>query len=158
MTVSSAGTLDVEVGPPAPLVEEGYRFGIDLASHVARKIDPSMIEEADLVVGLAREHVREVVLSVPPSFHSSFTLRGIVRRGLEVGPRGEEETLAGWLDRLHEGRQRPDLVGDSPVDDIADPMGGTWDDYRQMLEEVAGLIRTLRSIAWPSSEKPASDA
>ena len=124
VTVSSAGTLEVDVAPPDLLVEEGYRFGIDLSSHVARKVDPAMIEEADLVVGLTREHVREVVLAVPLSFPKSFTLREIARRGLEIGPRGATEDLADWLARLHEGRQRPDLVGDSPEDDVADPWAG----------------------------------
>ncbi len=153
VAVSSAGTLGAELSPPALLVEEGLRFGIDLGPHVARRVDPAMIEEADLVVGLAREHLREVVLAVPSSFHTSFTLREIARRGLEVGPRGATEALEAWLDRLHEGRQRPDLVGDSPFDDVADPMGGTSDDYRQMLVEVSGLIRTLRDLAWPDTDE-----
>jgi protein-tyrosine phosphatase len=154
VTVSSAGTLDAEVGPPAILVEEGHRFGIDLGPHVARKFDPAMIVEADLVVGLAREHVREVVVAVPDSFPKTFTLREIVRRGLEAGPRGPTEDLAGWLDRLQAGRQRRDLVGDSPSDDIADPIGGTAADYCEMLSEVSALILTLRGLVWPSPETP----
>ena len=85
-------------------------------------------------------------------------MREIARRGLEIGPRGATEDLADWLGRLHEGRQRPDLVGDSPDDDVADPMGGTSRDYRQMLEEVTGLVRTLRRLAWPDSEELASDS
>ncbi len=157
VTVSSAGTLEVEAGPPELLVEEGDRFGLDLGSHVARKLAAAMIEEADLVVGLAREHVREVVLAVPPSFQKSFSLREIVRRGLEVGPRAETEDLARWLARLHEGRQRPDLVGDSPSDDIADPMGGTSADYRQMLNEVSALTSTLQGLAWPTPDRPLFD-
>jgi protein-tyrosine phosphatase len=157
VTVSSAGTLEAEVGPPPLLVEEGYRFGIDLGDHVARKVDPGMIEEADLVVGVAREHVREVVLAVPESFPRSFTLREIARRGLDVGSRASTEDLASWLARLCEGRQRPDLVGSSPVDDIADPMGGTAADYRQMLTEVSALTLTLRQLAWAEPETPLLD-
>jgi protein-tyrosine phosphatase len=157
VTVSSAGTLETEAGPPPLLVEEGYRFGIDLGSHVARKVDPAMIEEADLVVGVAREHVREVVVAVPSSWPSCFTLREIARRGLQAGPRGATEDLESWLARLHEGRQRRELVGDSPIDDIADPMGGTSADYRQMLHEVSALTLTLRELAWPIPETPLLD-
>jgi protein-tyrosine phosphatase len=157
VSVSSAGTLEAEVGPPSLLVEEGGRFGIDLGSHVARLVDPAMIEEADLVIGLAREHVREVVVAAPDSFPKSFTLREIARRGQEVGPRGETEDLQAWLARLMAGRQRRDLMGDSPSDDIADPMGGTSADYRQMLDEVSALTLTLRELAWPSRATPLLD-
>lgn len=157
VTVSSAGTLEAEVGPPPLLVEECYRFGIDLGSHVARSIDPAMIEEADLVVGAAREHVREVVVAVPSSFPTCFTLREIARRGLDAGPRGASEALGSWLARLHEGRQRREMVGDSPLDDIADPMGGMSADYREMLHEVSALTLTLRKLAWPTCETPLLD-
>ena len=59
VTVHSAGTVGADVGPPSPLVEGGPRdFGIDLGGHVPRIVDPGMIEAADLVVGLTREHVR----------------------------------------------------------------------------------------------------
>ena len=59
----SAGTFGADDGPPSALIEEGRAFGIDLGGHVARLVDPGMIETADLVVGLAREHVRETVVS-----------------------------------------------------------------------------------------------
>ena len=154
---SSAGTLEADVSPPPLLVEEGHRFGIDLASHVPRIVDSAMIKEADLVVGVAREHLREVVLAVPDSFPRTFTLREIARRGLDAGPRGPMEDLPSWLARLHEGTQRRDLVGDSPIDDIADPMGGTSADYREMLSEVSALTLTLRQLAWPDAEAPLLD-
>jgi protein-tyrosine phosphatase len=157
VTVLSAGTLEAEVGPPALLVEEGDRLGIALESHVPRLVDPRMIEDSDLVVGLTREHVREVVVAVPASFPKTFTLREIARRGLAVGPRGSTEDLAGWLAKLHAGRQRADLLGDSPTDDIADPMGGTAADYRQMLNEVSELTLTLRGLVWPIPETPLLD-
>ena len=124
VTVHSAGTFGADDGPPSALVEEGSTFGIDLGSHVARIVDPGMIETADLVVGLAREHVRETVVAVPSSFPRTFTLREIVRRGLQVGPRGDTEELGTWLGNLHEGRRHADLIGASPDDDVIDPMGG----------------------------------
>ena len=54
----SAGTSGTDVVAPRPLVEEGRAFDIDLAVHVSRTVDPAMIEAADLVVGLTRQHVR----------------------------------------------------------------------------------------------------
>jgi protein-tyrosine phosphatase len=149
VTVHSAGTMEAGVGPPRALVLEGRALGIDLADHVPRMVNSDMIQAADLVVGLAREHLRETVVAVPPSFPKTFTLREIVRRGLDTGPRDAAKHLAAWLARLHDGRLRADLMGESPDDDVVDPMGGTPDDYRQMLTEVAALTGTLRNLAWP---------
>ena len=149
VTVHSAGTVGADVGPPRPLVEEGRAFGIDLAAHVPRTVDPAMIQAADLVVGLTREHVRETVVAVPSSFPRTFTLREITRRGSHTGARGAADDLGAWLGRLHDGRLRADLMGDEPDDDVTDPMGGTLDDYRRMLADVAALTRTLCNLAWP---------
>ena len=156
VTVHSAGTVETDFGPPRPLVEEGRAFGIDLGAHVPRTVDPGMVQAADLVVGLTREHVRETVVAVPSSFPKTFTLREIVRRGLHAGARGAGEDLGAWLARLHDGRLHADLMGESPEDDVMDPMGGTPDDYRRMLTDVAALTQTLRDLAWPSAKRPAA--
>ena len=156
VTVHSAGTVAGDFGPPRQLVKEARAFGIDLSTHRPRPVDPGMIQAADLVVGLTREHLRETVVAVPPSFPRTFTLREIVRRGLHTGARGAAEDLGAWLARLHDGRLRADLMGASPDDDVLDPMGGTPEDYRQMLTEVAALTRTLRNLAWPITTLPAT--
>jgi protein-tyrosine phosphatase len=149
VTVHSAGTSGSTFGPPERLVKEGREFGLQLGDHVPRKFDTGMLQGADLVLGMAREHVREAVLADPPSFAKTFTLREIVRRGQEKGQRRTGEALGEWLARLHEGRRHTDLVGDSPLDDIADPMGGSSDDYRRMLEDVSALTQSLHQLAWP---------
>ncbi len=84
--VHSAGTVEADsFGSPRALVQEGRAFGIDLGAHVPRMVEPGMIEAADLVVGLTREHVRETVVAVPASFPKTFTLREITRRGSHTG-------------------------------------------------------------------------
>jgi low molecular weight protein-tyrosine phosphatase len=154
VTVHSAGTMQADVGPPPAFAEEARAFGIDLAAHVPRTVDPAMIQAADLVVGLSREHVRKTVIAVPSSFSRTFTLREITRRGSRTGARRSADDLGAWLARLNEGRLRADLMGDSPDDDVIDPMGGTPDDYRRMLTDVAALTRTLRNLAWPVAMLP----
>jgi protein-tyrosine phosphatase len=156
VTVHSAGTLGGDVGPPIELVQEGRSFGLELGGHVPLIVDPGMIQEANLVVGLAREHVRETVVAVPNSFPRTFTLKEIVRRGLQVGSRGANEELGTWLDRVHGARRHTELMGASSDDDVLDPMGGSPDDYRRMLAEVTALTLSLRSLAWPTETQPAS--
>ena len=153
VTVHSAGTMGASFGPPEPLIDEGRGFGVDLSGHVPRQVDPDMTGAADLLVGMSREHVREVVLADPPLFGITFTLREIVRRGTETGHRKAGEALGEWLARLHAGRRHADLIGDSPDDDIVDPMGGAPEDYRLMLMDVRSLTQSLRNLAWPTSEE-----
>jgi protein-tyrosine-phosphatase len=98
---------------------------------------------------MERAHLRELVLAQPPSFTKTFTLREIVRRGEEVGPRGQNQILSEWLEQVGEGRRHVELLGDSPLDDISDPMGGTSEGYRNMLSQLQPLIVTLHELIWP---------
>ncbi len=152
VTVESAGTLGAasEV-VPSDLLREGAAFGLDLGSHVARRLDVGMVARADIVIGMERLHVREVVLADPPAFAKSFTLREIVRRGAERGGRNSLQSLPDWLTHLGEGRRHMDLIGDATLDDIHDPMGGKSKDYRVMLNDLEMLTRALHSLTWPRS-------
>ncbi len=149
VTVESAGTSGTVLQVPSDLRREGASFGLDLSSHAVRRMDAGTVARADMVIGMERSHVREVVLADPPAFARSFTLREIVRRGRQGGPRGPEQSLADWLTHIGEGRRHVDLMGDSPLDDIPDPMGGRAKDYRVMLNELEMLTGTLHSLVWP---------
>lgn len=149
VTVESAGTLGTTLEVPAGLLKEAAEFGLDLAEHVPRMIEADMIDRADLIIGMTRAHVREVVLADPPSFAKTFTLREIVRRGREKGSRPPGQPLNGWLEQIGAGRRHFDLMGDSPVDDIPDPLGGSPEVFRLMLMELAALTQVLHSLLWP---------
>ena len=138
VTVESAGTTGTTIAIPRNFCGAAA-YGLDLGSHVPRKVDSDTIARADLIIGMARSHVREIVVSDPSSFTRAFTLREIVRRGTEKGKRGRLQPVNEWLGEIGAGRRHQDLLGESPVDDIPDPMGGTSQDYRAMLAEVAAL-------------------
>jgi protein-tyrosine phosphatase len=148
VTVESAGTSETTSTVPPKLVHEASGFGLDLYSHVPRRVDTATIARADMVIGMARTHVRETVLADPSSFTKTFTLREIVRRGVEKGQRRPLLPLAEWMDEVGGGRRHAEFLGDSAQDDIADPMGGTSVEYRTMLLELATLTRTLHSLIW----------
>jgi hypothetical protein len=82
------------------------------------------LQRADLVLGMERAHVRHAVLLEPEAWPRTFTLKELVRRGEELGSRPPVESPGAWLARAHEGRDRPDMLGDSLLDDVADPYGG----------------------------------
>jgi protein-tyrosine phosphatase len=148
VTVTSAGTVGASGGPPERLVHAGAAFGLDLSDHVPRRMVAEDVHRADLVIGMAREHVREAVLTDRDSFDKIYTLREFVRRGGHIGRRSPEEPLDEWLMRLHSGRRHLDLIGDSGPDDIPDPMGGPSEGYRQMLRELDHLTGALHSLVW----------
>src|SRR5439155_22350468 len=124
VTVSSAGIQAVPGLPATPrTVDAARRLGLDLAAHVSTVLEPAEIQRADMVLGLERRHVQEVVLNDRTAFPKTFTLKELVRRGTDVGPRTPDESLAEWLARAHQGRRPIDLLGVSDDDDVTDPTG-----------------------------------
>lgn len=151
VVVTSAGTQGIGAPSPDLLVAVAGEQAIDLRGHRGRRLDPSHLDAATLVIGMAREHVRDAVLAQPAIWPRCFTLRELVRRGHDRGGRRPDETLPAWLARVHEGRRHADLLGASPDDDVADPMGGPAGEYRAMVVEVTALTGQLVRLAWPAS-------
>lgn len=147
--VSSAGV--VAAGRPASesAVKAMVDHGIDIGDHRSRVIDPAMVAAADLVVGMAREHVREAVVLVPGAFPRTFTLKELVRRGRAVGPRAGSEPVAAWLARVHQGREPSMHLGSSPEDDVADPLGQRLAVYERTSDELAELVDEMVALMWP---------
>jgi protein-tyrosine phosphatase len=120
--------------------------GLDTSGHRSRRVSPDLIGRADLVVGMARSHVREVVAARPDVWSRAFTMKELVRRGEEHGPRRPGQALGEWLAALHAGRRLPDLLGDSSADDIDDPIGGPRRAYERTAEELDDLTARLARL------------
>src|SRR5437868_5703052 len=110
--VSSAGLLFD--GQPA--TDHGVAVmadrGLDTTGHRSRRLTPDVVAGADLIVGMARGHIREAVAMTPAALRRAFTLKELVRRGEELGGRSPGEPLEEWLARLQAGRRPADLLGD----------------------------------------------
>lgn len=148
-TVTSAGLLRAGMPAADEVIELLDARGLDARGHLSRPIDPDMLAATDLVLGMAREHVREVVLMRPELFGRTFTLRELVRLGREHGPRRPGESLADWLARLGADRQPSDVLGASQVDDIADPIGHRFGVFKKTAVEIDDLTAELVAMAWP---------
>jgi len=146
--VRSAGMLG-DGNPPYPEVVSAMApYGLDVSAHRSRRLIPEDLERSDLTLVMARENLRHAVVTVPSVWPQSFTLRELVRRGSAAGPRSRDETLAGWLARVHEGRERAALLGDSPDDDVADPAGGPFRRYAETAAVLSGLVDQLVGLCW----------
>jgi protein-tyrosine phosphatase len=149
--VRSAGLL--ESGNPASA--HGVKIlagrGLDLGSHRSTTVSPGILREADLIIGMARQHVREAVVLDRDVWPRTFTLKELVRRGGAIGPRKEGEPLDAWLARAHMGRTTASLTGASPDDDVSDPIGQPRAAYESMVGELDTLVGRLVELAWPAA-------
>jgi protein-tyrosine-phosphatase len=141
------------VGEPASAngVDVLAERGIDLSAHRSRIFDRELLEQPDLILGMAREHLREAILAVPDIWSHAFTLKELVRRGERIGPRAPGESLDAWLARAHAGRVRGDLLGSSEEDDVADPIGSARANYARTADQLSDLIDRLVYVAWPAA-------
>jgi protein-tyrosine phosphatase len=154
---TSAGLLPGGHPSPAEVVAAMADFDVDLSEHRSAQVTSEVVGNADVVLGLARRHAREVVLLDPGAWGRTFTVKEFVRRGESAGPRRPEEPVAAWLGRLHRGRTRNDLVGSFTADDVADPLGGPMSAYRATARELAGLVDEVAALLWaprPIGDRP----
>lgn len=150
--VHSAGTR-ATLGPAAPeVVQLVEAHGASLDGFRSRQLTAEMVREADLVLCMAREHLREAVLASPESFERTFTLKEFVRRAAAVGVRSPEVPVREWLASVHGDREVAGLLGNDPVDDIVDPIGRRFDVFRDVVDEVATLVG---DVTWLVAPDPA---
>lgn len=151
VTAESAGTLQgYRSIAPSALAAIGSD-GLDMSHHQSRLLGRRAIRRSDLVLGMAREHVRETVALDPPAWQRSFTLKEFVRRGEAVGARPEGEPLGAWLEKVGAGRRREELLGSSTADDVADPMNGGDALCRAIADEVRDLVHRVLLLIEPGN-------
>lgn len=161
--VTSAGTRAV-VGRP---MEAGSarilgERGIPAAGPVARQLTTSMVQDADLVLGLAREHRADALDLVPGALRRTFTLREFARLLETCGtPAAEDlndalaapDIPARWRALTPLAlRHRTDSKAAHPADDdVLDPFGLDDTAFRTMATQIDAalipLIDTLTKLA-----------
>jgi protein-tyrosine phosphatase len=152
--VRSAGLIS-EGAPASPNgVKVMAKRGLDLRSHRSTPMTPDAVAGSDLIVGMAREHVREAVVLDQGSFARTFTLRELARRAQQAGPRrvgpdGALEPFDAWLARVGAGRRPAELLGSSTTDDVADPIGLSKRTYERTAQEIEDLVDTFVGLAFP---------
>jgi protein-tyrosine-phosphatase len=146
--VRSAGLLR-DGDPAAPeVVSVMAAYGLDATSHRSHAVSADDLSQADLVLGMAREHIRHAVVMVPGVWQRAFTLKELIRRGERIGTRSAGEPLTEWLLRAHAGRERAALLGDCAEDDVADPTGGPPQAYAAAAALLDRLVGRLVELCW----------
>ena len=153
-TVSSAGLLQGGRPATADGVAAMAARGLDLSGHESRTMTADLVGRADLVIGMAREHVREAALLAPDVLAKSFTLKELVQRAEVIGTRRTGDDLPTWLSQLAADRRLEDLLGvayDERVD-VFDPVGRGRRQYEETAVLLDDLLTRLVALAWPRAE------
>jgi len=95
-----------------------------------------------------RDNLRHAVVTEPGAWPRTFTLRELIRRGEGVEPRPPDEPFSGWLSRVHAGRERVALLGDSADDDVPDPAGGPLRAYADLAGLLDRSLTRLAELGW----------
>lgn len=152
--VHSAGMMGQGEPPPPEAVTAMAAYGLDTGSHRSRQVTSTELAHADLVIAMARMHVRHAVVTLPEVWPRVFTLKELVRRGEVIGARSPGEPLAGWLARAHGGRDRQSLLGDHLDDDVPDPIGGPPQAYIDTAVLLDQLVERLVALCWANRSVP----
>jgi protein-tyrosine-phosphatase len=148
-TTSSAGILQSAPLMVADALRAVKEADPSMSAHRSKVLDVEQIRGADLVLGMTREHVREVVVMERDAWPRTFTVKELVRRGDAMGPRHEAQEPAQWLRLAGIGRRRRDLQGASPLDDIEDPMGLPAADGRKIASAIRCAVENLIDLMAP---------
>ncbi len=152
--VYSAGMMGGGNPPHSEVVSVMAWYGIDIASHRSRIACAAELARAGLVLAMARDNLRYAVITEPGAWPRAFTLKELIRRGEQIGPRSAGEPFADWLSRIHAGRDLMSLLGDSAVDDVADPAGRSRRAYADTASLLDRLVTRLAELGWEHAEPP----
>jgi protein-tyrosine phosphatase len=147
-TVRSAGMLGSGQRAAPEVVRALREIGLDVSAHRSRQMSDADLQRADLVLAMAREHLRYAVVLAPQAWPKAFTLKELVRRATSAGPRRPDQPLPDWLGRIHQSRDRLELLGEREADDVADPIGGPPGGYDATVAQLDALLARLADLAW----------
>jgi protein-tyrosine-phosphatase len=128
-------------------VKAAAELGVDVSSHSARRLRPEDVRDADLIVGMAAEHLEDVQALVLEAESRTFTLKELVRLLEDTGPAvdatASDGGLAGAVSDAH--RRRTGSPASAEEDDVMDPLGLSLHGYRVVASELEDLCERLAS-------------
>jgi protein-tyrosine phosphatase len=152
-SVASAGTRPWNAGATDHAVTVMHEMGLDVSAHENCQVTVEMVERADLVLGMTRQHVNFLTSRRPDAADRTFLVGELARLGEQIGPRAESESASEWAERASAARPPLHPLGRA-VDEIDDPVGLPIEVYRdtaaaldQRLTEIASLLSGVPTLA-----------
>lgn len=145
---ASAGLLEGGRAMPPNGVLVAAEQGFDMSGHVSRRVDMRRLGEWDLVLTMSRSHLRELVAADPALWPRAFTVPQFVR-WLDANPPGRHMALRAWVASVAEARSRAEMIGARPEDEIADPVDGPPEQWRELGATLADAIDRIANRLLP---------
>jgi protein-tyrosine-phosphatase len=141
--VTSSGTwAEAGYGAAGSAVDALRGHGIDLSSHRTRGLDPSEVEDADVVVAMTSVHVREILDVAPDAADKLVMLKEIPEIRMSNGT-PIPDSAKDRLQRLLSGT-RPEARRSLDVDDPIGLPAGAYDrcvgDLRSGVDALVSVI------------------
>jgi protein-tyrosine-phosphatase len=139
--VETAGTLVIDGLVPSLRTRAALAaVGLDAPGHRSRQARRADIAAAELIVGLAPEHVAWVRREHPTAAPRTATLQRLCR-DLVAGPPSLSQRIAAL------GLETVDLA---PWEEVADPGGGETDAFVRCAHQVVALVARLARSLGPA--------
>lgn len=153
VAVSSSGLLPAGTPAADEVIDLMAERGIDVTAHRSRTVDADIIDSADLILGMERRHLTELVAITPEAYTRSFTLPEFVRRVEALLVDHEPGIdLAEVVTLIAETRGRRELLRITVADEIPDPMGRSGKVFDRAANDIASLVDRLADALWPAPE------
>ena len=144
--VASAGTQGWEGSEArAESVQAAAERGVDISDHVAREVAGSMVQEATLVITMAREHRDAIGRFSPDTAHKTFTLKELARLvgSLPPPPSGAGPDALEARVREADAARAGGFAGNPHDEDVVDPLGMPLESYRAVAWELDEWVARL---------------
>jgi protein-tyrosine-phosphatase len=134
LDVVTAGTHVIDGQPISRRTRAGLAdLGLQADDHRSRQLDPADLGQADVVIGMAHEHVAWIRRHHPEATDRVVTIRALTER-LTAG----SDPLVSRVRNLDLASWTPE-----PAEDVVDPAGGEEDDYVRCARELAALTEEV---------------
>jgi protein-tyrosine phosphatase len=143
VSVRSAGTTAWNASPPDEAMATMREMGLDISQHRPQQLTAELIEHADVVLGMTRDHLGRAINLAPGASDRAFLVPEFVRLAQRTEPRREGEDVRDWVRRIAAARSEHPVAGRAG-DEVTDPLGEPIAVYRAT---AARLDADLREVA-----------
>jgi low molecular weight protein-tyrosine phosphatase len=141
-TVRSVGTL--QLGQDVPALAAAVRaaavLGEDLTAHRSRALRTGELADADLVIGFEPAHVSAAVIDGGAARDRTFSIIELVELLDRLRTEGAGDAHPSRVVELAHARRQPSFLAAASV---ADPLGGSDEDFRKTAEQIVRLIDAI---------------
>lgn len=150
LVIRSAGFLSEGSSADKRSVWAMEKLGLQLTAHVSAHVSSAVEPMPDLVLVMAREHLRMLSDVEPSVLKRAFTLKEFVRLAGIEGERHQAEPLSDYVGRVAAGRSVSAITSSGHEEDIADPVGHRKAAFWRCASELKELVSELSGYLCPS--------